>query len=1041
MKINLKILMTVLIFIPVMIITGISGLNTYKAFNAYQKAVVGEKINEINSKIVFVIKALGQERGTTAMLMASRGNYKIKDKTIVEIVNAKRKQLDKAFMELEKVYQNISEEQIKKIANLDNIKNQYNKIKELRRTIDEKIMSKKDFSEKEFNKYFDSYTKIAKNLLNLELKFLPSFPSSAQKYLMLFSRLGVIIDNFGIIRGKTSFYTVSNYVMDPKIYKDIYMKKLMEPKILSWQIDKKNLGPIFNSKSYEETRKTLINDIFDIQGVLQSYYNSLEDTPEFLGYPLDAAETWKVFTDYIEFIVKATKFLKQDISNTVTTEYHKSLNELIINITILLIMLLLVITLSILKRNVEGHIHELEKLILSLSRTLNMDDIDIKNIKVETSKGLKKVIEIVNNAIEETEKARKTAEESVKAKSLFLANMSHEIRTPLNGILGFLDLLKTTEVTVEQEDYINTIEKSAKNLLQIVNNILDVSKIESNKVSLENIEFKTIEEFEATFEVFATPCGQKEIEYIVDLDPTLPRKLKGDVLKIKEVFTNLINNAIKFTEAEGTIIVTVKNEGINPDTNKIKLYVEVKDTGIGMTEEQKNKVFEAFSQADISVQRKYGGTGLGLTIVKSYIEMMGGEIDVESELNKGTKFYFTVYLDVVDKEPKYQRNELKGKTFCILNTKKNTKRKEVLFKYLKYLGVETIAIEDIKEFNEIKKSEKVDGIIALYSETVRTKLKELEEVENVLVVSSFAYKEEVEKISDTTIWDPILISKIMTAFEHLDKSIDKKERKAGTVRTENGYTIKALIAEDNPINQKLLQTTLKGIGIESEIADNGLKAFNKYISHHDKYDVIFMDVQMPIMDGIEATEQILEEEKDNDIPHIAIIAVTANALKGDKERFLGAGMDDYISKPINRDELIKVIENVISEQYGNKLRTKRTTTKNIEKSTKIIEETKQTEKTKKVNKIYYISKNKEEIETKFKDYEPQLLTSSSEVLKELEKDNIPVFIIEEAVIPQDNINKLIEIIKSKKTDTIIYVIGKNTYINANTISNIEEINI
>ena len=1038
MKINLKVLMTILVFIPVIILTSIAGLNTYKSFEIFKKTIIGKKINKINAQLIQLIKALGDERGTTAILMASKGNFKFKNKSIVEIVNEKRKTFDNIYEKLINIYNSEVNNEIKQVLPFEELQNIQSTIKKIRSIVDEKIISKEDFNEKEFNKIFDQYTKVAKEILKIELKLVPYTPVSEQKELTLFARLSKIVDNFGIIRGKTAFYTISNYVMDQNIYKDIYIDRMTDPNILVYNTNIKGLENIFNTKEYKKVRKQIIDDIFNIEGVLQSYYNSLEDNPEFLGYPLDAKETWNIFTKYINFIIRANNILKNNINNINAKEYNKSLQSLIINIIILLIMLLLIVTLFILKRNFEEHMHELEKLILSLSRTLDMN-VDIKNIKVETSEGLKKVVEIVNNAIRETEQARKTAEESVKAKSLFLANMSHEIRTPLNGILGFLDLLKTTDVTLEQEEYISTIEKSAKNLLQIVNNILDVSKIESNKVSLENIEFKTMDELESALEVFATPCGQKEIEYVVDLDPTLPRKLRGDVLKIKEIFTNLINNAIKFTEAEGSVIVTIKNEGIIPDTNKIKLYAEVKDTGIGMTEEQRRKVFEAFSQADVSVQRKYGGTGLGLTIVKNYIEMMGGEIDVESELNKGTKFYFTLSLEVLDKEPKYQRNELRGKTFCVLNTKKNTKRKEVLFRYLKYLGVETIAIEDIKEYNEIKKTENIDGIIALYSETVRTKLKELEDInDNVLVVSSFAYKEEVEKISDITIWDPVFISKILTAIEHLDKSIDKKERKSvGTVRTDNGYAIKALIAEDNVINQKLLSTTLKNLGIESDIVDNGLKAFNKYTSHYDKYDVIFMDVQMPIMDGIEATEQILEEEEENDIPHVAIIAVTANALKGDKERFLGAGMDDYISKPINKDELIKVIEKVIAEQYGNKLRTKRIVKE--EQSTKNQTQEQEVKKTK-VNKVYYISKNRE-IEEKFKDYNPQLLTSSSEVLKELEKNNKPLFIIEEIIIPKEHIEKLIEMIKNKKPEAEIYIIGKNTYKNAKTIDNIEEIKI
>jgi signal transduction histidine kinase len=340
-------------------------------------------------------------------------------------------------------------------------------------------------------------------------------------------------------------------------------------------------------------------------------------------------------------------------------------------------------------RLIKEHIKELSELLTSLSPIIGEE----VKIDIGSTHGINEAIKIVDKALKVTQESIKKAEEATKAKSLFLANMSHEIRTPLNGILGFLEILKTTELTPEQEEYVNTISQSAKNLLQIVNNILDVSKIESNKITLETIDFKAIDEFENTLEIFATPAAQKNIQYVAKISPNIPTALKGDILKIKEILTNLINNAIKFTHEHGTISVKILLQNIQD--NKATLYFEVKDTGIGMSEEQKEKIFEAFAQADESVTRKYGGTGLGLTIVKSYLEMMGSKIEVESEINKGSRFFFTIDFEIADAKPRYKENSFNNLTVGIMNTFKDSLRKEYSMEYLSYFGVQRIGFNDL----------------------------------------------------------------------------------------------------------------------------------------------------------------------------------------------------------------------------------------------------------------------------------------------------------------------------------------------------------
>jgi len=632
---------------------------------------------------------------------------------------------------------------------------------------------------------------------------------------------------------------------------------------------------------------------------------------EFNGYPIDALDYFNLFTKRISYFQKAVKDLNNKISQELTQITQQANQNLIINAIIFAIAIIIFfIGLYILKL-IKLHIKELSNLLTSLTPIIGKE----VEIDIGSTKGINEAIKVVDDAIKIIQEAIKKSEEATKAKSLFLANMSHEIRTPLNGILGFLEVLKTTDLTPEQEEYVNTISQSAKNLLQIVNNILDISKIESNKVSLEIIDFKAIDEFENTLEIFATPAAQKQIQYVAEVSPNIPSVLKGDILKVKEIITNLVNNAIKFTPEKGLISVKILLEEIKD--NKAKIYFEVKDAGIGMNEEQKEKIFEAFAQADESVTRKYGGTGLGLTIVKSYLEMMGSHINVESEINKGSKFFFTIEFEISDNTPRYKQNTFKNTTFAVLNTLRDSLRKEYSIEYLNYFGVSRIGFNNYEEIKKLQTSENINGVIVFYEESDKDEILKLKTLNlPIIIISSFAFKEEIDKIDpEITIFDPNVPSKIYNAIT------TSKEKKVITrIKRETKekpiYQLKALIAEDNPINRKLLQTKLKSMGIESDTANNGLEVFNKYSMNPEKYDVIFMDIQMPVMDGVEATQEILEFEKEEEIPHTPIIAVTANVLKGDRERFLGAGMDDYISKPIETKELERVLENVAKHKYA-----------------------------------------------------------------------------------------------------------------------------
>ncbi len=1013
MKLSLTKLLALAIWLPSLILISFSGYFLYINYNKYEQTQTSLKYLQLAKRMEQMLLYLGQERGTSSIYAVSKGAYP----NSKQILAQKRALFGNAVNKFKEYATNHPEfnQVTKPIITL------LNRLPQVRHNIDQ---FKRNYIKNEF---FTYYTVLENAILKGESQIFMHFPTKIKHLYELKFQFAKIIAYSGITRGFGSFYITADTPMSENEYKHVLLKYYHDTNILLTDLltDPK-VKTLYTSSEFKKIESELKDIMFYIQQANQEYYL----TGNFNGYPIDALDYFQLWTKRISYFKKTIDSINNEINNKLyqyISQIDKTKN---INIVVFVIALLILLLGFFIEKAIIKHIKSLSNLINSLTPITN------KKIKIDitTPEGMNNALNVVEEAIQITQESIKKTQEAAKAKSLFLANMSHEIRTPLNGILGFLELLKTTQTNPEQREYISTIEQSAKNLLEIVNNILDVSKIESNKVSLELIDFRALDEFENTVEIFSTPAAQKQIEYVTDISPNMPSVLKGDILKIKEILTNLINNAIKFTNKNGTISVKIIYNGMKD--NKANLYFEVKDTGIGMSEEQKEKVFEAFSQADESVTRKYGGTGLGLTIVKNYIEMMGGEIKVESEINKGSKFYFDLNLEVTDKTPRYQANILKNKTFAILHTDTYSIRKDVSLEYLRYFGVNKIGFNTAEELNRITQNEKIDAIIVFYQESDKNTVKSIIDKNfdiPVVFISSYANKKEIDKLKPNLgVYDPNTPTKTYNIAESLQKTreIDKKEVKQTPI-----YKIKALIAEDNPINMKLLTTTLKNMGIEADTAQNGLEAFNKYSMNPEKYDVIFMDAQMPVMDGIEATQEIIEFEEEEKLPHTPIIAVTANVLKGDKERFLGAGMDDYISKPINMQELKRVLEKISEHKYQKTYHlNKDQKIKTSEKEAPITETKQNTEKTKKEYNLIIASESEFLI-----NYFKQILNQDfkpAETIKELskllDKNQLNIVLIEEDFAGSD-IEKLIGSIKSIYPNSKFIVISDKKIENADTI--------
>jgi signal transduction histidine kinase/CheY-like chemotaxis protein len=906
MQLGLKNRLRLISLFPILILFSITSYFLYDSYANYKAAqLLIDKLSE-NRLLNELVGNISRERGMTVIYLGNASENTLKSLTqqrkIVDEVQAKYLAHTKENTALHDHSHGVSN--CKSCANIKSISQSIAEIEKIRTLVDTQETNFIDVYEKVYGKAQLKGIKQLEEITSNQMD--PEINSLSSSYISM-------------VRAKEFTAAERDFISFA-----IARATTLEPSEFSTWI---SLIAKADTINYDTLlNKTLVNqidDIFKSEDTLELFDDINSERTQIIAdskegsYETSSGIWFTMLSEKTNILSKAEDLVLSAMDERAIKVQTDALQFLTITLTIWLVSVILAVLGFLLSNEIARNIKNLESVLQKVAEDAD-DEHKKASINLHTSEGTAEAYALLERIIKQTREDKISAQEASEAKSMFLANMSHEIRTPLNGIVGFTELLKDTGLKEEQSEFVEIIEKSSENLLEIINNILDLSKIESNKIEIENIAFNPIEEFNSAVEVYAVRASEKHIDLGCFVDPSLEQPLKGDPTKIKEVIINLLSNAVKFTSSAGSINVDIRKIPCDEEgTTRIRF--EVQDSGIGVTSEQKSRIFEAFSQADTSITRKYGGTGLGLTISSRFIELMGGHLDLHSEPGDGTTFFFTIDFEEVETLNESVKGTYSSINALVQESSHKTKRQETyLREYLDFFGVSYTTFRDISEVETLQRQVSYDLVFVDFDYVSEESLVAYGALPQELILLTKSYfMKKIESLHANvfkTLYEPLNSTKVKLVLENYskgnfnEKRVAKPSKKTFDASTSK-FNANVLVAEDNIINQKLIQRTLEDLGLTVSIASNGLEAFQK--RKDGNFDMIFMDIQMPFLDGVEATKEILEYETEYNQPHVPIVALTANALKGDRERFLEAGLDEYTTKPLVRAEIISLLNHFL----------------------------------------------------------------------------------------------------------------------------------